>query len=80
MIFQDKRRVRLTTSELNLLRRRNAQQGETVSEINTVGELYRAIIGGLPADRCAEMLAFMESESPQQSSQDASQPSGEDNG
>jgi hypothetical protein len=60
MIFEDESRVRLTKSELNLLRQRNAQNGVALNEVNTRDELLKAVIDGLPPEFVEDMLEFME--------------------
>lgn len=60
MIFEDDDKVRLTRSELNLLRQRNAANGETITDVKMRGHLLAAIIGGLSMERTREMLEFIE--------------------
>lgn len=60
MIFEDDDNVRLTKSERNLLRRRNAANGETIVDVQTREQLLTGIIGGLPEERAREMLEFIE--------------------
>lgn len=63
MIFEKHARVRLTKSELNFLRQRNAQNGSIVNDIATVDEFLKAVIGGLSSERVVDLLEFMESAS-----------------
>lgn len=63
MIFRDKTRVRLTRSELNLLRQRNAQNGIVIAEVKTTPQLLEAVIGGLSPERADDLLAFMDAHS-----------------
>lgn len=60
MIFEGDDKVRLTKSEMNLLRQRNAANGEIITEVRTREQLLKAIIGGLSIERAREMLAFIE--------------------
>jgi hypothetical protein len=60
MIFEGDDKVRLTKSEMKLLRQRNAANGEIITEIRTREQLLEAIIGGLSIERAREMLAFIE--------------------
>jgi len=60
VIFLDGSKVRLTRSELKLLRERNEQQGNALAPIETVADLCAAAIAGLSDERCAEMLAFID--------------------
>jgi hypothetical protein len=67
MIFEGDDEVRLTRSELNLLRKRNATNGEAVGDVKTREQLLSAIIGGLSADNARQMLEFVEGLSDQDS-------------
>ncbi len=70
MIFLDGNKVRLTRSELKLLRERNAQQGNSLAPIETAADLCAAVIGGLSYERCAEMLAFMDAATASETAQE----------
>lgn len=60
MIFETQSRVRLTKSELNMLRQRNARNGNVVAAIGTVDQLHEALIGGLSTQQARDMLDFLE--------------------
>lgn len=67
MIFESDDKVRLTKSEMKLLRQRNAANGETIAEVTTREQLLEAIVGGLSMERAREMLEFIEELSEQDS-------------
>jgi hypothetical protein len=60
MIYDSKGNVRLTKSELNTLRKHNAQQGNVVGTIKTPADLLEASISGLPDEIMNDMLEFFE--------------------
>lgn len=60
MIFESARRVHLTRSELNDLRRQAARYGHRVNQIRTPADLLRAVLDALPPERQAALLAFLE--------------------
>ena len=60
MIFEDDDEVRLTKSEMKLLRQRNAVNGVTIADVKTREQLLEAIVGGLCMERAREMLEFIE--------------------
>jgi hypothetical protein len=60
MIYDGKGNVRLTKSELNKLRKYNAQQGHVLPAIKTNEDLLQATISGLPPEIINDMLEFFE--------------------
>ena len=60
MIVEKGGRVRLTSSELDLLRMRAALNGRTVGPIDTLDDLLYAIIDALQPSMAAGLLAFLE--------------------
>lgn len=61
MIKIGNHRVRLTTTELNVLRQRAAQNGIAVNGVCTEAELLEGIIAGLDDATAKDMLAFLDS-------------------
>lgn len=75
MIFDKDSRVRVTNSELNFLRQRNAHHGNIITRIATVDELLNAVIGGLPSEIAADLLEYLETgRSPMTSPQQRQEP------
>jgi hypothetical protein len=64
MIFASRTRVHLTASELNRLRQDAARNGHAVNRIETPGQLLQATLDALPAERQADLLRFLESDTP----------------
>lgn len=60
MIFENDDKVRLTKSEMKLLRQRNVANGEAIADVKTREQLLSAIIGGLSDDRARQMLEFID--------------------
>lgn len=62
MIFATPNRVHLTSAELNRLRQGAARNGQAVNRIETPGQLLQATLDALPAERQADLLRFLESD------------------
>lgn len=62
MLFESRSRVRLTSRELNDLRRAAAHNGVTINRVDTPAELLQATLDALPAERQANLLRFLESD------------------
>lgn len=60
MLFESRNRVRLTTGELNGLRRAAAHNGVAVNRVETPADLLQATLDALPAERQADLLRFLE--------------------
>jgi hypothetical protein len=60
VILREDGRVRLTRHEINMLRRYAARQGRTIGVIETVDELFAAVLDGLPPSIAANLLDFLE--------------------
>lgn len=59
MIKIGNHRIRLTDTELNVIRQRAAQNGIVVNSVSTESELLEAIINGLGEAIIEDMLAFL---------------------
>lgn len=61
MIKTSDNHIRLTDTELNVLRRRAAKNGIAVNAVSTVSQLLEAIIDGLDETTVNDMLDFLAS-------------------
>lgn len=60
MIKTSNHRIRLTDSELNVLRQRAARRGIAVNAVSTTPELLEAIINGLDDATVNDLLEFLD--------------------
>ena len=59
-MIRDGKKIRLTKTELNALRRDNARNGEAVNDVTDTSDYLNASIGALDPEVQADMLEFLE--------------------